>query len=65
MIGKECYLDMLSEDYNEVYGKACTILEVSNDFVKFSFKDKKQTIEKLVDLNLITSFRIVERESDK
>lgn len=56
---------MLSEDYNEVYGKACTILEVSNDFVKFSFKDKKQTIEKLVDLNLITSFRIVERESDK
>lgn len=65
LIGKECYLDMLSEDYNEVYDKACTILEVSNDFVKFSFKDKKQTIEKLVDLNLITSFRIVERESDK
>lgn len=65
LIGKECRLDMLSEDYNEVYDKVCTILEVSNDFVKFSFKDKKQTIEKLVDLNLITSFRIVESESDK
>lgn len=65
LIGKECYLDMLSEDYNEVFDKVCTILEVNTDFVKFSFKEKKQTIEKLVDLNLITSFRIVESESDK
>lgn len=65
LIGKDCYLDMLSEDYNEVFDKVCTILEVNTDFVKFSFKEKKQTIEKLVDLNLITSFRIVESESDK
>lgn len=65
LIGKKCYLDMLSDDYNEIFGKVCTILEASPDFVKFSFKDKKQTIEKLVDLNLITSFRVVESESEK
>lgn len=65
LIGIECYLDMLSDDYNEVFGKVCTILEVNTEFVKFSFKEKKQIIEKLVDLNLINSFRVIESESDK
>lgn len=65
LIGKECYLDMLSDDYDEVFGKLCTILEVNTEFVKFSFKSAKQVIEKIVDLNLITSFRIVESGSDK
>ena len=62
LVEKVCYLDMLSEDYNEVFGKLCTILEVNDEFVKFSFKDKNKVIEKLVDINLITSFRIVESE---
>lgn len=65
LVGKNCYLDMLSDDYNEIFGKICTILEVNPEFVKLSFKEKKQTIEKLVDLNLITSFRVVESESGK
>lgn len=56
---------MLSDDYNEVFGKVCTILEANDEFVKFSFKDKSKVIEKLVDINLITSFRIVESENDK
>lgn len=63
LIGKNCYLDMLSDDYDEVFGKVCTILEISSEFVKFSFKEGKHVVEKLVDLNLITSFRIVESES--
>lgn len=62
LIEKNCYLDVLSDDYNEVFGKLCTILEVNDEFVKFSFKDKNKVIEKLVDINLITSFRIVESE---
>ncbi len=62
LVEKDCYLDMLSDDYNEVFGKLCTILEVNDEFVKFSFKDKNKVIEKLVDINLITSFRIVESE---
>ena len=35
---------MLSDDYNEVFGKVCTILEANDEFVKFSFKDKKYRI---------------------
>jgi len=62
LVEKNCYLDVLSDDYNEVFGKLCTILEVNDEFVKFSFKDKNKVIEKLVDINLITSFRIVESE---
>jgi len=65
LVDKNCNLDMLSDDYNEVFGKVCTILEANDEFVKFSFKDKSKVIEKLVDINLITSFRIVESENDK
>lgn len=65
LVNKNCNLDMLSDDYNEVFGKVCTILEANDEFVKFSFKDKNKVIEKLVDINLITSFRIVESENDK
>lgn len=65
LVNKNCNLDMLSDDYNEVFGKVCTILEANDEFVKFSFKDKSKVIEKLVDINLITSFRIVESENDK
>lgn len=64
LVGKKCFLDVLSDDYNEVYNKACTIIEVNAEFVKFSFKDRKKTIEKLVDLNLITSFIVVEEEEE-
>ena len=65
LVNKNCNLDMLSDDYNEVFGKVCTILEANDEFVKFSFKDKSKVIEKLVDINLITSFRIVDSENDK
>ena len=65
LVNKNCNLDMLSDDYNEVFGIVCTILEANDEFVKFSFKDKSKVIEKLVDINLITSFRIVESENDK
>lgn len=65
LVNKNCNLDMLSDDYNEVFGRVCTILEANDEFVKFSFKDKSKVIEKLVDINLITSFRIVESENDK
>lgn len=65
LVGKKCYLDILSDDYDEVFDKECRILETNTEFVKFSFKDKNHTIEKLIDLNLITSFRISECESDK
>lgn len=65
LIGKNCFLDMISDDYDEVFNKKCTILDVDSEFVKFSFKDKNKVVEKLVDLNLITSFRIVESGNEK
>lgn len=44
LVNKNCNLDMLSDDHNEVFGKVCTILEANDEFVKFSFKDKKYRI---------------------
>ncbi len=64
LIGKTCYIDMISDD-DETYEKLCTILDVNNEFIKFSFKEKKNTIEKLVDIDLISSFRIIESDRDK
>lgn len=40
LIGKRCYIDMLSDDYNEVYQEVCTIIDVGDEFIKFSFRKK-------------------------
>jgi len=65
LIGKDFFLDLLSDDYDEVFDKKCTILEADSEFLKFSFKDKNKVIEKLLDINLVTSFKLIESEDKK
>lgn len=65
LIGKKCYIDMVSDDYDEIYNKLCTIIDINDKNVRFSFTNKKKTIEKLVDIDLISTFKIVEKEENK
>lgn len=65
LIGKRCYIDMLSDDYNEVYQEVCTIIDVGDEFIKFSFRKKNNVIEKLIDIDLITSFQVIEQGEEK
>lgn len=57
LIGKECYLDTVEEDYRLNYNTICKVLEVNEDFIKIEFKYGKQIITKLIDLDLINSIR--------
>lgn len=57
LIGKECYLDTVEEDYRLNYNTICKVLEVNEDFIKIEFKYGKQIITKLIDLDLLNSIR--------
>ncbi len=65
LIGKNCYIDIVSDDYDEVFNRVCTVIDTSNEFIKFSFKDKNRIIEKLIDTSLITSIKVIDKGSDK
>ena len=61
MIGKEVYLDVDDEDYRLLKAK-CKIISIDENFVKLQFRDGKKTITKLLDMNLVYSFKIVEKK---
>ena len=62
LIGKECYLDIDEDDYRLGIDTKCKIINVDNNFLKFEFSYGKKTITKLVDLNLVHSFRLVQKK---
>ena len=61
LVGKDCYLDIEEEDYRLNFNTVCRVLEVDNNFIKIQFTHSRKTITKLVDLNLISSFKIVSK----
>ena len=66
LIGKECYLDTkISDDDYRIYNSPCKIISINDDFVKFEFVHNKKTISKLIDINLIDSFKIVTKKEGK
>ena len=62
IINKECFL-LIDEDFSSSYISSNTlvkVIEVSNSFIKVEYKKGKQTINKLIDIDIITSIKIVE-----
>ncbi len=64
LIGKKCYIAVETDDYNELYDTLCTIIETNQDWMKISYKEKKQTVEKLIDIDLISAIKIIEEEQN-
>lgn len=62
LVGKECYIDSTEEDYRLYYGTLCKVLEYNGKFIKLSFKKGKETITKMLDINFISSFKIVTKK---
>lgn len=58
LINKECYIDILEDDFRLTDSTVCKVLSVNNNFIKIEFKDGKDTIIKMIDINLIASIRI-------
>ena len=64
LVGKDCYLDIEEEDYRLNFNTVCRALEVDNSFIKIQFTHSRKTITKLVDINLISSFKIVSKKEE-
>jgi len=61
LIGKECYLDILEDDFRLTDSTICKVLNINNNFIKVEFKYSKDTIIKMIDINLIASIRLEEK----
>lgn len=65
LIGKECYLDIEEDDYRIGVSTICKVIDVNHNFLKFQFYYGKKTITKLVDMNLVHSFRVIKKKEVK
>lgn len=65
LIGRECYLDADTDDYRLCYNTVCTIIDINNEFIKVEFKHSKNAITKLIDMNLISSIKYLEKDEVK
>lgn len=62
LIGKECLL-LMDENYPDSYinnNIKVKVLDVNNSFIKIEYQKGKQVINKLLDIDIITSIKVVE-----
>lgn len=64
LIGKKCNIEFDAElfDTNITYNAKVTIVDVDIDFIKIEYKKGKETVYKLIDVELIKSIRNIEEE---
>ena len=64
LIGKVCYLhsndDLLPYYIN--YSTPVKVIDVNNDFIKIEYQKKKEKCTTLIDIDLITSIKVVEED---
>lgn len=64
LIDKECLL-LLDEDYVDIYMNYNTkvkVIDVNNSFIKVEYMQGKQLINKLIDIDIITSIKVIEED---
>lgn len=64
LIGKTCTL-LIDDDYINSYISSDTkvlIEDVNNSFIKIEYKKGKQTINKLIDIDIISSIKVIEED---
>ena len=62
LIGKECLL-LMDDNYPDSYinnNIKVKVLDVNNSFIKIEYQKGKQVINKLLDIDIITSIKVVE-----
>lgn len=63
LIGETCYLDIDDEEVMLVNNEY-KVIDINNDYIKVEFQYKKDTIIKLIDMNLIQSIKVIKKEQD-
>ena len=62
LIGKNCFL-LVNEDYTNSYidyNTSVKVLDINDSFIKVEYKSGKQTIDKLIDIDIITAIKVIE-----
>lgn len=65
LIGKEVILNFDYDNYNDMdiqYQGKVKVLSINDDFIKIEVKKGKNTITKLIDMNLVNSIKIEEEK---
>lgn len=62
LIGKYCYIDADVDDYRLGSLTKCKVLSIDKNYVKVEFQYGKNVITKLLDIDLVSSFKLVEEE---
>lgn len=65
LIGKECYLDIDCEDYRLANNTLCKIIDINNNYIKVEFMYRKETITKLLGMDLISSIKCIKKKEGK
>lgn len=65
LIGKKCFIEIQEEDYRLDFETPCKIISINDNFVKFEFSYNGKLISKLIDINLVNSFKIITKKEDK
>lgn len=65
LIGKKCFIEIQEEDYRLDFETPCKIISINDNFVKFEFSYNGKLISKLIDINLVNSFKIIAKKEDK
>lgn len=64
LIGKVCYLYSKEDffDFYINYNTPVKVIDVNSDFIKIEYQKKKEKCIKLIDIDLITSIKVVEED---
>lgn len=62
LIGETCYLDINDEDLMvDLYDIEYKIVDINNEYIKVEYQDKKDTIIKLIDMDLVDSIKVIKK----
>ena len=65
LVGKTCFL-LINDDYENSYlnyNNKVKILDINNSFIRIEYNQGKKIINKLIDIDIITSIKVVEEET--
>lgn len=65
LIGRDCYLDIDSDDLLLTSRTICKIIDINKQFIKLEFKYNNKTVTKLIDISLVSSIKRIKEEEDK
>lgn len=65
LVGKTCFL-LINDDYENSYlnyNNKVKVLDINNSFIRIEYNQGKKIINKLIDIDIITSIKVVEEET--